>query len=197
MIDCLEVLVEEPSAEAALRELLPRFLDPKISVNIHPHQGKADLLSKLAGRLKGYARFLPESSRIVVLLDRDNDDCIELKKAMAGAAVSSRLLRGGSFAIVNRIAIEELEAWFFGDWPAVVEAYPKVKATIPHQSGYRDPDSIAGGTWEAFERILKAAGYMKGGLRKTEAAREIGKRLQPERNTSRSFRRFWEAVSSS
>lgn len=35
------------------------------------------------------------------------------------------------------------------------QAYPKVKANIPSQAKYRSPDAIKGGTWEAFERVMK------------------------------------------
>jgi len=195
MIEHIELLVEEPSTEAALRMLLPRFL-AGISFEIHPHQGKHDLLTKLPGRLRGYARFLPASARVIVVVDRDNDDCVGLKKRMIATSVAARLLREGPFDVVNRIAIEELEAWFFGDWQAVLSAYPKVKPTIPQKSGYRDPDAITGGTWEALERVLRAAGYMKGGLRKTEAAREIGRYLEPGRNVSVSFQHFWRSLTS-
>lgn len=195
MIEHIVVLVEEQSTEAALRSLLPRFLSD-VSFEIHPHQGKLDLLKKLPGRLRGYSKFLPSTSRVVVLVDCDDDHCIRLKERMVVAAVSARLLRGNSFDIVNRIAIEELEAWYFGDWEAVRHVYPKLSAGVPQKSAYRDPDKIAGGTWEALERLLKAAGYMKSGLRKTEAAREIGKHLVPQRNSSPSFRHFWDAVTS-
>ena len=59
----------------------------------------------------------------------------------------------------NRIVMEELEAWNFGDWEAVRAAYPRVSKGVPRQVGYRDPDAIAGRTWEAFERIMKRSGY--------------------------------------
>jgi hypothetical protein len=197
MIEHLEVLVEEPSAEAALRVLLPRYLRD-VTFEVYPHQGKGDLLNKLPQRLRGYAAWLPENWRIVILVDRDDEDCVELKRRMEGfastAGLSTRSSRSRSRAVVNRIAIEELEAWYFGDWDAVREAFPKVSATVSAQSAYRDPDAISGGTWEAFERILQASGYMEGGLRKTEAARVIAAHLVPERNTSRSFQSFWSGV---
>lgn len=44
----LEILVEEPSMEAFLRELLPRMLGDKVSFEIYPFQCKGDLLSKLS-----------------------------------------------------------------------------------------------------------------------------------------------------
>ena len=59
------------------------------------------------------------------------------------------------FQVLNRIAIEELEAWFFGDVQALNQAYPKTPKTLGHKSRYKDPDSIKGGTWESMERELK------------------------------------------
>jgi hypothetical protein len=59
---------------------------------------------------------------------------------------------------------------------------------------YRDPDSIAGGTWEALERVLKSAGYFRTGLRKIELARSVAKHMDPQRNRSRSFRAFVDAI---
>jgi broad specificity phosphatase PhoE len=95
---------------------------------------------------------------------------------------------------VNRLVIEELEAWYFGDWEAVRKAYPKVNATIPSQGKYRSPDAIKGGTWESFERVMKAAGYFKTGLRKIEAARAVAAHMDPSRNRSRSFQVLHEAL---
>lgn len=40
---------------------------------------------------------------------------------------------GAPWQLVNRIAIEELEAWYFGDWEAVRTAYPRIPSTIPNQ----------------------------------------------------------------
>jgi hypothetical protein len=76
----------------------------------------------------------------------------------------------------------------------VREAYPRVSETVPKQSRYRDPDGIVGGTWEAFERVLKQTGYFKTGLRKIEAARAISPYIDSARNRSRSFAVFRDAV---
>ena len=91
--------------------------------------------------------------------------------------------------MTNRIVVEELEAWYFGDWQAVRRAYPKVSPHIPSRAGYRDPDGITD-TWEAFERILQRAGYFANGLRKTEAARTIADHMDPAVNRSGSFSVF-------
>lgn len=195
----LEFLVEEPSMEAFLRALLPRLLPRDRTFEVHPFQGKADLLQKLQARLSGYAQWLPEDWRIVVMVDRDDDDCEALKQRLEDMAVHAGLLtrsraRGRRWQVVNRIAIEELEAWYFGDWPAVCRAYPRVSTSIVNQSGYRDSDAIRGGTWEAFERALQRHGYFRTGLPKTDTARTLGGVLDPDRCRSRSFTVFREAV---
>jgi hypothetical protein len=87
-----------------------------------------------------------------------------------------------------------LEAWYFGDWEAVRIAYPDVGENIPRHRNYRDPDRIPGGTWEAFERVMRRAGYFPGGLAKIEAARMIAPHIDPERNSSQSFRFFYSAL---
>tara|TARA_R110002096_G_scaffold44524_1_gene119662 strand:- start:21078 stop:21650 length:573 start_codon:yes stop_codon:yes gene_type:complete len=184
--------------EAALELLLPKILG-EVTFTIHPHQGKEHLLGTLPSKLQGYAGWLPESFRIVVVIDRDSDDCKELKKRLDAYASSARKLitppaKRKDFVVVNRIVIEELEAWYFGDWEAVREAYPRVGATIPANARYRHPDEILGGTWEAFERILKRAGYHQQGLRKIEAARDVAARMEPARNTSPSFVAFRDAL---
>lgn len=193
----LEIMVEEPSMEAFLRELLPRLLGDEASFEVYPYQCKDDLLNKLPARLAGYASWLPETWRIVVIVDRDDDACEALKRRMeqmaTGAGLRTRAA-GEPWQVVNRIAIEELEAWYFGDWEGVRAIYPRVSDSIPRVAQYRDPDAIGGGTWEAFERLLQRAGYFKNGLRKTEAARALGRQVSPDRNRSRSFQLFRDAL---
>lgn len=197
-VEHVELLVEEPSMEAALRLLLPRMLG-ELPFEIYPHQCKEELLARLPERLRGYASWLPETWRIVIVVDRDDDDCKELKAQLENMAASAGLVtrtkaRGNQYALVSRLAIEELEAWYFGDWEAVRAAYPRVPATIPSQAKYRAPDAIKGGTWEAFERVLQRAGYYSSGLRKIEAARAVAANMVPSRNTSPSFRALHGAL---
>ena len=195
-VEHVKFLVEEPSTEAALRALLPDVLG-EIGFEIHPFQGKSDLRQELPKRLRGYA-WLPPSWRIVVVIDRDNESCEELKRELddtaRDAGMSVRTSAGAPWQVVSRIAIEELEAWFFGDWAAVRAAYPRVPATIPSKQPYRAPDAIRGGTWEAFERVLQQAGYFAGGLRKIEVAREVARHMVPSRNRSPSFAKFREVL---
>jgi hypothetical protein len=191
-VEHVELLVEEPSMEAALELLLPKML-ADTSFKIHPHQGKPDLLNKLPAKLRAYSTWIPATWRIVIVVDRDNDDCEQLKRRLEGVATQADMptrstrKRNADYVVVNRLAIEELEAWYFGDWKAVCTAYPKVPPTISAKAAYRDPDEILGGTWEAFLRVLQQVGYFTAGLRKIEAARAIAEHMVPSRNTSPSF----------
>ena len=192
----LVFLVEEPSMEAFLQALLPRLLPGACSHEIRMFRGKSDLRRKLADRLRAYARWLPDDWRIVVLVDRDRDDCRVLKDELeetARCAGLRTISRAARWQVANRIVIEELEAWYFGNWEAVRRAYPKVSPTVPNRARYRDPDGVRD-TWEAFERILKRHGYFPTGLRKTEAARAIAEHVDPAANRSRSFSVFHRTI---
>jgi hypothetical protein len=76
----------------------------------------------------------------------------------------------------------------------VRRAYPKVSMSFEKKSQYRNPDAVLGGTWEALERVLQRAGYFKSGLRKTEAANEISRNMNPLNNRSKSFQVFWNGI---
>lgn len=192
----IEFLVEDFSTQEALLRLLPKMLPPKIEYEIRFFRGKADLLTKLPNRLSTYKSWIPEDWRIVVLLDRDNDNCVDLKSKLedisrqAGFITSTRQNPNQPFQVLNRIMVEELEAWFFGDIPALCQAYVGVKSSLAQNAKYRDPDAIKGGTWEALERELKRAGYFKTGLDKVKAAREIAGLMEPSANRSLSFQAF-------
>ena len=195
----IEFLVEEPSAEAALNNLVPRIIGPGISHNIHVFQGKPDLIINLPKRLRGYRKWLPSDWRIVVLVDGDRADCISLKRKLEEMAHNEGLITrsttgpDGRFQVINRIAIEELEAWFFGDVQAIKMAYPRVPKGLDRRKNYRNPDAIQS-AWEALERVLKRAGYYLSGLPKVETARRISAYMDPWRNTSKSFRAFRDAL---
>lgn len=181
--------------EAFLRGLLPRLLPVDRTFEVHAFGGKSDLLGKLEARLRGYAQWLPADWRLFVVVDRDDEDCCALKQRLEAVAMNAGLVtrsRAGAAAwqLVNRIAIEELESWYFGDWEAVRAQYPRVSSHVQQRQGLRDPDAIAGGTWEAFERVMQRYGYFKGGLAKIEAARSISEHINPDRQRSASFRAF-------
>ncbi len=195
----VEFLVEEPSAEAALGNLVPKILGPGFSFQVYPYQGKRDLLKKLPSRLQGYRSWLPGDWGIVVLIDADGQDCREQKGVLENAARQAGFLTRGSaqdgrFQVLNRLAVEELEAWFFGDVDALRQAYPGIPPSLGARASYRDPDAVRGGTWEALERELQRVGHHLGGLAKIKAAREISAHLEPLRNRSLSFRTFRQGL---
>lgn len=194
----IEFLLEEPSAEAALKAILPKILADKVSFHFHVFEGKPALLEQLPLRLKGYRQWIPNNWRIFVLIDEDRQDCQELKKQLERAASEAGFLTKshpnsqGDFRVVNRLVVEELEAWFFGDVEALRKAYPGVSKTFHRRAKYRDPDAITGGTWEALGRLLKR--YYPNFLPKRLVAQKIAPHMEPSRNRSRSFQVFVEGL---
>lgn len=200
----VELLVEERSMGATLEVLLPQIAEG-ITFKTHVFDGKRDLLRNLERRLRGYASMFNtansfwKDAAVIVMVDEDREDCRELKAQLdlaakrAGLGTLSRPIRG-RVHVLNRIAIEELESWFFGDPAAVIAAYPKVKQRSFPSAAFRNPDGISGGTWEALERVLNKHGYHMGGLRKTGCASGISAHMDIDRNRSPSFRNFRDGV---
>lgn len=195
-----EFLVEEFSAKECLEQLLPKILLSNISYKIHDFRGKSDLLKKLPMRLKGYKDWIPDDYKIIILVDRDDDNCYILKEKLEKTAIEIGFITKSisedkkTFQLLNRIAIEELESWFFGDVNAIVSAYSKVSANLGQQAKFRKPDEITGRTWEALEQVLQRAGYYQGGLEKVKASREISKFMIPQNNRSPSFQVFYQGL---
>lgn len=197
----LEIYVEEQSAETALRILIGKILSEKpCDLRFHPFRGKKDLLSKLPGQLRAYSHWIQPDQFIIVIVDRDTDDCHQLKlrlenhAAEAGLTTISRCPK--HFHVINRIVIEELEAWFFGDVEALHLAYPRIPASLGKKASYRNPDAIAGRTSKRLEKLLKDKGYHPNGLEKIRAASEIARHMNPDRNRSKSFQVFRDALRS-
>jgi hypothetical protein len=191
----VELFLEEPSAEAFIDEFLPKVVPAGTTWKPIIFQGKADLLKNLESRLKGYSKWIPPEWRLVVLVDKDQGACTALKARLEAAAAAAGFPtktnpKAGQFVVLNRIAIEELEAWFFGDVPAIVKAFPGVSPHLGSKAAYRIPDAIAGGTWEALERVLQGAGYFEEGIAKIRVAREIAVHMDPLNNRSTSFNKF-------
>lgn len=196
----IEILVEELSAEAALKNIIPKIIPSENSFDIHPYQGKKDLLDHLLGRLKGYSYWLPHDWRIMVIIDEDRQNCLSIKQNLeeiairAGLRTKSSISPGQQFQIVNRITCEELEAWFFGDINAIKAAYPKVPDSKINKFRGINPDAILNGTWETLEKLLKNSGYYPYRMPKIEVARKISANMNPGTNRSNSFRVFKEGL---
>jgi hypothetical protein len=149
--------------------------------------------------LKGYRSWLPGDWYIIVLIDQDGENCLTLKQKLEKIAHDQGLITrsnpkpNGKFQVINRLAIEELEAWFFGDVTALNMAYKRVSSSLDRRTRFRNPDAIHN-TAEALERVLNASGYYRGGMPKIEVARRITEYMDPNRNTSKSFRVFRDAL---
>lgn len=198
----LEVLTEDESTAAALDLLFGQNLPEDMSYRLIPFNGIEDLRKKLPGQLAAYKRWIPEHYRLIVIIDRDEADChnrkgeLEVIAQTAGLPTKSAPDPYGKFQVINRIAIEELEAWFFGDVPALSAAYPGVPSSLGSNRAFRQPDAIKGGTAERLHGVLQSAGHYTGipKLPKREVARAIAEQMEPSRNTSPSFRAFWDTV---
>jgi len=196
----LYIHVEEASMRCALAILLPKIVKHKTLPEIIEHSSKTKLLADLPQRFKGYANRIRqgEAIRALVLVDRDHDRCTKLKQKLesiahkAGLATKSQPDAKGQFKVVNRIVIEELEAWFFGDVPALCSAYPGVLPSLAAKAGLRDPDAITGGTWEKLLKTLNNAGYYQTAkkLQKLEVARKIAEKMDVSQNRSHSYQQF-------
>ena len=196
----VDFLVEEISAKAALEQLLPRLL-PGCAFRIRVFEGCQDLMGQLRTVLNGYhRRILREGEadlRVVVLLDGDGI-CerrkaeLETKAAEAGLLTKSKALAGQTFHVLNRVAVQELEAWWLGDREAIMAAYEGVK---PHHfKGIdRNPD-IPLKPNEALWAVLKQGRHFISGKRKTQWATDISRCLDPARNESASFKCFCKGL---
>ncbi|MCX6701183.1 MAG: DUF4276 family protein [Methanomicrobiales archaeon] len=191
-----EFLVEEPSIECVLLNIVPKILNPDISFAVHVFQGKQDLLNKLPNRLRGYRGWIQNDSIIVILIDKDREDCHILKKHLDDISKSSGLFtktapdeRNSKFQVINRILIEELESWFFGDIDALSSAFPRIPKHLGTKSSYLYPDSIQN-TASVLEGLLKRHGYYPAGMPKIEVANMISPFMVPEQNRSTSFQAF-------
>ncbi len=195
----IKFFLEEPSAEETLKHLLPKILLKDVSYEFHTFQGRDEMLKELPKRLKG-EQWIPDNWRIIVLIDEDRGNCHELKRELEQAAREAGFVTKSSagpnedFQVVNRIAVEELEAWFFGDVEAVHAAYSRIPINLQSKAKYRKPDKIRGGTSEALERLLIEKNYYKGRIPKPIVAQEIAKHMEPCRNTSKSFKVFLKGL---
>ena len=183
----LEVLVEDASTEEALKVLTPRVTSKHRSQRISSFNGKHDMLEKLPGRFRGYAKWKLDCN-VVVVIDKDREDCTLLKSKIEDNARDCGLLDKtfGKYPkrLAIRIAVTELETWFLGDPAAVNRAFPKVRETDLHIKG--SVDKILAPA-KRLERVLQRRGYYRTGMPKLQVARLVAEHMEPDRNKSPSF----------
>jgi hypothetical protein len=177
----LVFFLEEPSAKALMEGLLPTLLGEDASaldVRYVVFEGKQDLEKNLVKKLRGWSS---PGARFVVLRDQDSANCREVKNKL-----SSLVAESGREALV-RVACHELESWILGNLPDVAEEYDS-----PHllnaakKSKFRNPDAL-GNPVQELRRLVPD-------YQKIDGARRMGARLNPETNSSTSFRVFCQGI---
>lgn len=200
----IEVLVEDSSGAALMVHLMPKLLGEEAHEHtwrIHDFKGigriprnmtrqsdaaKKTLLDNLPRILEGYGR-TPGYDAVLVLVDTDDRNVTsfrrDLRHVLSQCQNAPRTVFG--------LATEEIEAWYFGDRTALLEAYPRADKKVLNR--YQQ-DSICG-TWEMLADALfkggsaaiKKEGFYKAGEFKHECANRIGPLMDVARNQSPSF----------
>lgn len=202
-----EILVEDASGRMALNILVPKIIDSSATYRIKSYKGighipkdlkdpvdasKRILLANLPKLLRGYGKSYPPGYEAVVVLvcDLDRKDLSQFLGELYVVLDSCNPKPEARFCL----AIEEGEAWFLGDFPAIKEAFPNAKDEV--LSAYVN-DSICG-TWELLadavypggSKVLTKKAWHAIGAEKTRWALEIGPRMNVEQNASPSFCAF-------
>ncbi|MBP6504212.1 MAG: hypothetical protein KBF63_08180 [Rhodoferax sp.] len=200
----IEVLVEDSSGTALMEHLMPKLLGEAADGHtwrIHDFKGigriprnmtrqmdaaKKTLLDNLPRLLVGYGR-TPGYDAVLVMVDTDNRNVTAFRRELEG--VLARCPNAPK--TVFGLATEEIEAWYFGDRVALLEAYPRADKKVLNR--YQQ-DAVCG-TWEMLADALvkggaaavKSQGYRKAGELKHEWANCIGPRMNVGRNQSPSL----------
>lgn len=202
-----EILVEDQSGKVALDILIPKIIGNNHTFDVKSYKGvgrippkmnkavnpsKRILLDNLPRLLAGYGKSWQQGYEAVVIVVCDLDDkCL---KSFRDELIA--LLSTCNPPPETRfcIAIEEGEAWFLGDIPAIKQAYKRAKATV--LSSYIN-DSICG-TWEKLadavytggSQHLKSQGWQAVGREKSLWAENITPHMDIYNNQSDSFNYF-------
>ncbi len=209
----IEVLSEDKSGGLTLEFLMATIL-AGLAANhtyvVRPHRGKgtmphnewqrpgrlaSGLMDLLPAKVRAYAMtYQPQDLLLIVVMDADADDPVEIQDSL------ERIVHkfGGDLPFVIGVSVEEIEAWLLGDPAAIRQAYPR--ASLKRLAAYQQ-DSVCG-TWEFLAGVLlgrdaeKAIqiGYPAIGQYKQEWARNIAPHLDPRRNVSPSFQRFYQRL---
>ena len=178
----LVFLLEEESAGAMLRGLLPRLLDPRVQPRLMVFEGKQDQERQMVRRLRGY---LNPQARFIVLRDQDSTpDCQVVKAKLLALCAQA----GRDAVSMVRIACHELEAFYIGDLSAT-ETGLGLKGLVRHQGAarFRNADRI-----ESPSREL--AKLTRGTYQKVSGSRQIGPHLDLSNERSASFKNLVAGV---
>ena len=175
----LVFLLEEPSMKYLLDSLLPRILPSDVYFQTIPHSGKRALERSIPIKLRAWNE--PGEIKFVIVHDQDNKDCVLLKKQLL------KLCNNTKRQVLVRIACQEMEAWYLGDFNALSKAYNNPKLlSFAKKSRYRYPDDIPMPK-EELRKIVPEYQQILG-------AKTIGPFMDIENNNSISFQQFVTGV---
>ncbi len=178
----LVFFLEEPSAEALLKKIVPRLLVHYKNVSVYyiVFEGKQDLEKKLSKRLNGWRR---PNSRFIVMRDQDMADCKQVKSRLQNLCPNDKLPH-----TLVRIACHELESWYLADLQAVEQGLmiPGV-AAYQNKKKYRNPDLIQKPSKE-LQHLTKMV------YQKISGSRAIGEFLKLDNTRSKSFSVFVDGI---
>jgi hypothetical protein len=200
----IEVLVEDSSGAALMKHLMPKLLEEAVgehTYRIHDFKGigriprnlpqqadaaKRTLLDNLPRLLKGYGR-TPGYDAVLVLVDTDDRPVDAFRSELMQVLHQCQHAPSTVFGL----ATEEIEAWYFGDRAALLQAYPRADKRV--LNAYQQ--DVVCGTWEKLAdalrkggaAALKKQGFHKAGEFKHECANRIGPLMDVAHNTSPSF----------
>ena len=206
-----EILVEDSSGAMLLEVLLPQLLGLQGELNtwrVHAYKGigkipqgigkKADpakriLLDQLPKLLRGYGK-TPGIDAVVVVLDTDKRDCVAFLAELKAVIDDKTVVPDTMF----RLAIEEIEAWYFGDREALLAAYPRVRQDVMRsyvQDSVCDTwELLADAVYPGGSSVIKKAGWPLPGQVKHDWAKKIAPLMDPDRNVSPSFCKFRDGL---
>jgi Domain of unknown function (DUF4276) len=201
-----EILVEDQSGKKMLDALVTKIIGDEHSCRIISYKGigriprnlrgssdpsKRILLDQLPKLLRGYGKTFtssPDYHAVVILVCDLDDKCMKaFREELCGILQSCNPQPETRFCI----AIEEGEAWFLGDIPAVKKAYPRAKESVLRT--YKNDDIC--GTWERLadavypggSQKLSDQGWQQVGAEKSAWAEKITLHMDVENNDSPSF----------
>ena len=201
----IELLVEDSSGKRFLEVILPRILGPwsephtwrvigykgvgRLPGNLEkqPDPAKRALLNQLPKLIRGYGR-TPGIDAVAIIVDADKRDCREFLREI-NAAIGACTPRPAKTLV--RIAIEELEAWYFGDLSALASAYPKYKKNVVNtyvqDSACDTWELLADAIFPGGRAAIKKQGWPAPGDLKHQWAKRITAHMDVENNQSLSF----------
>jgi hypothetical protein len=201
-----EILVEDQSGKKMLDILVPKIIGNNHTFDIKSYKGigripvkmnssldasKRILLDNLPRLLAGYGKSWQGYPSVVIVVCDLDDKCLKsFRSELIGLLNTCNPQPETRFCI----AVEEGEAWFLGDIPAIKQAYPRAKDSV--LNAYIS-DSVCG-TWERLadavykggSQNLASLGWHNVGAEKFAWAENITPYMDLDNNRSPSFNYF-------